>query len=212
MYLNQEDIYKLVLAVVLGGLIGIEREFRGKAAGFRTMILICIGSTLFTMLSLNIGMATQTMDRIASNIVTGIGFLGAGVIFKDENRVNGMTTASAIWASAAVGMCIGNNEKGLAVATTGIILIVLVIFGFLQTYLERRYQARDYKIVCKYNDRTLHHYEKLFSQYRLRAVRGKQVKQAGRMAGEWRVVGTLSRHDKIIHELLNDPDIIELDF
>lgn len=208
MYIHEEEIIKLLLAVAFGGLIGIEREFRGKAAGFRTMILICIGSTLFTMLSLRIG----SVDRIASNIVTGIGFLGAGVIFKDDNRVNGMTTASAVWASAAVGMCIGNNEYWLAAATTGLILIVLVIFGFLQTYLERRYQTRDYRIVCNYTDNTLHQYEGMFRQYKLRAMRGKQVVMHGKIIGEWRVVGTLNRHDKIIQQLLQDKNILELDF
>lgn len=212
MHVHEEEIYKLLLAILLGGLIGIEREFRGKAAGFRTMILICIGSTLFTMLSLQIGAVTHSMDRIASNIVTGIGFLGAGVIFKDENRVSGMTTASAIWASAAIGMCIGNNEKWLACATTGFILVVLVVLGFLQSYLERRYQTRDYRIVCNYNESTLYDYESMFRKYRLRASRGKQTRIHGKIIGEWRVVGTLTRHDKIIEELLHDKNILELDF
>ena len=208
MEMHEEEIYKLLLAVALGGAIGIEREFRGKAAGFRTMILICVGSTLFTMLSLRIG----SMDRIASNIVTGIGFLGAGVIFKDDNRVSGMTTASAIWASAAIGMCIGNNERWIAIATTGLILIVLVVFGFLQSYLERRYQTRDYRIVCNFKNQTLQVYETLFKKYKLRASRGKQTRLEDKIIGEWTVVGTLGRHDKIIYDLLHDKEIIELDF
>ncbi len=100
----------------------------------------------------------------------------------------------------------------LATVTTGLILVVLLIFGFLQTYLESRYQSRDYRIVCRFNNKTLQHYEELFRQYKLRAHRGRQKKQEGIIVGEWRVVGTLKRHDSIIAALLKDPEIIELDF
>src|SRR5688572_27174223 len=100
-------LLRLLLVIIVGGLIGAEREYRSKSAGFRTMILICLGSFLFTTFSIQIG-GLET-DRIASNIVTGIGFLGAGVIFKSENRINGLTTAAAIWAVAALGMGIADG-------------------------------------------------------------------------------------------------------
>lgn len=93
-------LFKLALAVLIGGLIGAEREYRSKFAGFRTMILISLGSFLFSTFSIYLA----GTDRIASNIVTGIGFLGAGVIFKSDNRINGITTAATIWAVAALGM------------------------------------------------------------------------------------------------------------
>ncbi|HEX9956422.1 MAG TPA: MgtC/SapB family protein, partial [Fibrella sp.] len=87
MIFHQEDIMRLALALLLGGLIGAEREYRSKAAGFRTTIMICVGATLFTMISDRIG-----DDRIAANIVNGIGFLGAGLIYKEENQVKGLTS------------------------------------------------------------------------------------------------------------------------
>ena len=90
-FITQVEINKFLLATLLCGLIGVEREFRNKQAGLKTMIMIGLGATLFTILSIQIGSNSQ--DRIASNIVTGIGFLGAGVIFKEDNRVNGLTTA-----------------------------------------------------------------------------------------------------------------------
>src|SRR5688572_3924863 len=99
------------LVILVGGLIGVEREYRSKSAGFRTMILICLGSFLFTTFSIHISGGTD--DRIASNIVTGIGFLGAGVIFQSENRINGLTTAAAIWATAALGMGIADGLYGI---------------------------------------------------------------------------------------------------
>src|SRR5258705_7452785 len=108
MELFQDDVIKIFLALVIGSIIGAEREFRNKSAGFRTIILITLGSTLFTILSYRIGMHSAP-ERIASNIVVGIGFLGAGVIFKTENRVSGLTTASAIWLAAALGMCVGSG-------------------------------------------------------------------------------------------------------
>lgn len=89
------DYQRLALSLIIGAVIGAEREYRSKSAGLRTMVLVCVGSCLFTILSIRIGANTST-DRIASNIITGIGFLGAGVIFKETNRVTGITTATTI--------------------------------------------------------------------------------------------------------------------
>ncbi|HXB45772.1 MAG TPA: MgtC/SapB family protein, partial [Puia sp.] len=100
MQLPQDIIWKIVLSIIVGGLIGAEREYRSKSAGFRTLTLICMGATLFTAFSIQIG-APNNEDRIASNIVTGIGFVGAGVIFKGDFGVSGITTAAMIWATAA---------------------------------------------------------------------------------------------------------------
>src|SRR5690349_11417101 len=100
-------ILRLLLAAAIGGIIGVEREYRNKSAGFRTLILICMGSALFTNLSILIG--DYSHDRIASNIVTGIGFLGGGVIFKSDNGVNGLTTAATVWITTALGMTVGGG-------------------------------------------------------------------------------------------------------
>ena len=96
MPLLTEDLIKLSLAALLGGLIGAEREYRDKAAGFRTLVLIAIGSTLFMILSLRFGAANDDTVRIAANIVTGIGFLGAGVILRGSGGVVGLTTAATV--------------------------------------------------------------------------------------------------------------------
>src|SRR4051812_40951933 len=101
-----EDIVKLLLAIVLGSIIGAEREYRTKSAGFRTIILVCVGSALFTIFSIRIGVGNP--DRIAANIITGIGFLGAGAIFRNKDHVTGITTATTIWMVAAIGMGVGS--------------------------------------------------------------------------------------------------------
>src|SRR6476660_9386016 len=108
---TEEMLFRLLVVIIIDGLIGMEREYRSKSAGFRTMILICLGSFLFTTFSKFI--SDVSPDRIASNIVTGIGFLGAGVIFKSDSRVNGITTAATIWAVAALGMGIATGEYTL---------------------------------------------------------------------------------------------------
>src|SRR5215208_8052833 len=122
---TEELLLRLALVILVGGLIGMEREYRSKSAGFRTMILICLGSFLFTTFSKF--MSDASPDRIASNIVTGIGFLGAGVIFKSENRVNGITTAAAIWAVAALGMGIADGAYSTIIICTVVIMAALLL-------------------------------------------------------------------------------------
>ena len=110
MQLPPDILPKLLLSILVGGAIGVEREYRSKSAGFRTLTLICLGSALFTIFSEYIG-AGSNPDRIASNIATGIGFVGAGVIFKGDFGVNGITTAAMIWVTAALGMGIGAGYR-----------------------------------------------------------------------------------------------------
>lgn len=105
------DLVKAVSSLLVGMMLGAERELKDKAAGFRTITLICLGSTLFTVLSYKLGGGeSEDATRIASYVVSGIGFLGAGVIFKDGFSINGLTTASIIWIAAAIGMSIGFGQ------------------------------------------------------------------------------------------------------
>src|SRR5436190_21312920 len=135
MEFSQTDLIKILLSLLIGSMIGAEREFRNKSAGFRTIILITLGSTLFTILSYHIGIGTAP-ERIASNIVVGIGFLGAGVIFKTENRVNGLTTASAIWIAAALGMGIGSGYYVISFSVAALVLFVLYGFVLMEKYID----------------------------------------------------------------------------
>ena len=101
-----DELTKIGLSLLLGSLLGLEREYQNKPAGFRTIALICVGATLFTILSYRLGNSVS-VDRVAANIITGIGFIGAGVIFKNNNTVYGLTTASTIWLAAGLGMAVG---------------------------------------------------------------------------------------------------------
>ncbi len=139
-----EEAAQVSIAFIIGAIIGLEREFRSKPAGFRTMIIICVGSCVYTILSKESN--TTSPDRIASNIVTGIGFIGAGVIFKEGISVNGLTTAALIWITAALGMAVGYHNYPLAVVVTAIVVIVLFVLEPVQKFINRFHKVRDYRI------------------------------------------------------------------
>jgi putative Mg2+ transporter-C (MgtC) family protein len=124
-------ILRLVMAAAVGGVIGMDRERAHKWAGIRTLLLVCLGSTLFTIVSIygfrDLAGSSQVVDpaRLAAGIVVGIGFLGAGVILHSEKGVVGLTTAAAVWAVAAIGVAIGCGLYLIAVATAILILVAL---------------------------------------------------------------------------------------
>jgi len=125
-----------LVAAGLGAAIGLEREFRQKPAGLRTNILIAVGSALLSILSTRV--AGGTPDRIAAQIVTGVGFLGAGAIMRGRTSIHGLTTAATIWVNAAIGMAAGLGETAIATATAAVTLLVLVVLPPVEDYFERR--------------------------------------------------------------------------
>ena len=129
----------LLLAVLLGGAIGLERELRGKAAGLRTNILICAGSTLFTSLSIAIPTAGGVGDpgRIAAQIVTGVGFIGAGTILHSRGHISGLTSAATIWLGAAIGVALGSGAMIEAILATLLVLVVLRVLARVENYIGR---------------------------------------------------------------------------
>lgn len=132
------DVAKILVSIVVGGLIGLEREYRDKAAGFRTLIFICLGSTLFTIFSVDLGAGDGDASRVASNIVTGVGFLGAGAIIQDRGRVKGLTTAATIWLVAALGVGVGVGAYALVATVTVLTLVVLMAFPAVEAWVDRR--------------------------------------------------------------------------
>jgi putative Mg2+ transporter-C (MgtC) family protein len=142
--IDYETGIRLVVSSLIGAVIGFEREYHSKAAGLRTMIMICLGSTIFTEMSLSIGLTSP--DRIASNIITGIGFLGAGVIFKDGLTISGITTATTIWICAALGMSVGAGEYFIAFLGTTLVLLILSALSSITQKIESFHQARSYLI------------------------------------------------------------------
>lgn len=131
-------VIRLLAAAVLGGAIGFEREQKGKPAGFRTHILVTLGTCVAVLAGTGYGMNSDGVSRVIQGLVTGIGFIGAGSIIKqrDEGHVHGLTTSAGIWVAAAIGIAVGLGELGLAILTTVIALIVLAIIGKVEGGLE----------------------------------------------------------------------------
>ncbi len=139
-----EEAAQVSVAFIIGAVIGLEREFRSKPAGFRTMILICVGSCLYTILSKESNGVSP--DRIASNIVTGIGFIGAGVIFKEGISVNGLTTAALIWVTAALGMAVGYHNYPIAIVVASMVVVALFVLEPVQRFINNLHKVKDYRI------------------------------------------------------------------
>lgn len=134
---------RLLMACLLGGLVGLEREANRKAAGVRTNLLICMGCAFFTLLSAVLaGDSNPDKGRVASNIVQGIGFLGAGLILHNRNRISGMTSAASVFAVASIGMACGAGLYAAAAVAAGIVIVSLEAVGFI----ERRANLKIYPL------------------------------------------------------------------
>jgi putative Mg2+ transporter-C (MgtC) family protein len=144
---DAEVIWRLVLAVALGGVVGFERERHGRAAGLRTHILVCLGSTLIMLTTFHIfevfaGRALLDPTRLAAGVITGIGFLGAGTIIRFETSVLGLTTAASIWVVASIGIAIGCGFYLGAIVATTLVLVCLTILGIFERRLLRKAERK----------------------------------------------------------------------
>lgn len=190
---------KLLVSTLLGALIGAEREYKGRNIGFRTIILITLGSTLFTILSTIAGDSEPA--RIAANIVTGVGFLGAGAIFREGATVKGMTTASLIWISAAIGMACGFGQYEFAFLVTGTVLFVLLGFASVQKTIDRYSQERVYKISISKNQELQKEVEEKIKSLKLKGHAIKFNKLEDKMQIEYEVRGSEAGHKQLIQYL-----------
>lgn len=145
-----KEILLALYATIIGLMVGVERELKNKPAGLRTLMLVSLGSCIFTMISMQI--SPETPDRVASNIVTGIGFLGAGAIFRDDNKINGVTTAAIIWITAALGMMVGLGAVQFAFIATVIVILSLILMSYMEDFIAFQRHAWDYSISFSVNE------------------------------------------------------------
>jgi putative Mg2+ transporter-C (MgtC) family protein len=175
------------------------------------MIMISMGACFFTMMSMLIG-APASHDRIASNIVTGIGFLGAGVIFRGENRINGITTAATIWAVAAVGMGIGAGYYFAASCASILIFLILAVLPFLENYIEMLNMARTYSITAPFAENLSASYEAQFKISGLKFRLVKHVKEEGVLMLVWETQGHAKNHEIYIAKMLDDKSLNKFEY
>ena len=202
------DILKILLAILVGGLIGAEREFRHRAAGFRTLIFICLGATLFTMLSLKLGGEVSPV-RIAAHMVTGVGFLCAGVVMEQGAHVIGLTTAATIWLSAALGMGIGGGQFGLSIAAALVALLILWAFPRLEEWIYNFREGRTYKIKFRLNTAKPRQLEALIQEHNLQIKNQTITKSGEAMICKMEIYGSPAGHEQLTSALLDDREISE---
>ena len=196
MEIHFETALQLLISLIIGTAIGLEREYRSKAAGLRTMIMICFGSTIFTELSISIG-GDSSPDRVASAVITGIGFLGGGVIFKDGLTINGITTATTIWIAAALGMAVGAGEYFIALIGSVVVLIVLSLFEKIQRVIVRRHQARSYRITFEEDENFIKALETEIKKLELRFHKARDTKNENDYTVLYEVYGSEKKLDAL---------------
>jgi putative Mg2+ transporter-C (MgtC) family protein len=204
-------ITRLLAASLLGGLIGLEREVKRRSAGVRTNLLICLGAAFFTLLSAVLaGDANANKGQVASNIVQGIGFLGAGLIIHNRSRISGLTSAASVWVVASIGMACGAGLLAAAAVATVIVIVALELVGFL----ERRASIKIYSLIyeARGGDQTA----------MLRSILNAMDKAGERLADftpspigdlqrvTFTVTATKKQHERLHGKLLSEPAIGEL--
>jgi putative Mg2+ transporter-C (MgtC) family protein len=212
MVLNLEDIFRLLISMALGGLIGAEREFRDKAAGLRTLMFISAGSTLFTIFSIRMAEASGSdPTRITAQIVSGIGFLGAGVILREGGEIRGLTTAATIWLTAALGIGVGSGQALFATLATAIILLSLYTFPWLERLMGRIRQVRTYQVTAKASQERYSALCDQFHRHHLHVLSSHRSRKGSDMVCTWTVTGQQKDHEAIVNEFFEDAEIEAFD-
>lgn len=202
-----EEVFKLLLSVFVGGVIGFEREYR-FGFGLRTLMLVSLGSTLFTIYSETVSPGLGDPRRISAAVVSGIGFLGAGVILKEEGRIFGLTTAAAIWVTAAIGMGIGSGFYTLAL--TGAALTFVALWGLprLTGRLQARYTV-TYRATCTRDEADFQSLTQRFQTARLIVNRSSLAKSGDHVVFTWQVYGDPDRHEAVERAFVEDPAVLD---
>ncbi|NPV85233.1 MAG: MgtC/SapB family protein [Anaerolineae bacterium] len=210
MLIPTDDLLKFLLALLVGALIGLERELRDKSAGLRTLMIICGGSALFTLLSLK--MVGGDQARIAANIVTGVGFIGAGVILREGGHIKGLTTASMIWLVAALGLGIGGGQTALSVSAALIILLLLWLVPFFERRIECIHVTRVYTIKSMAGLPKAEEVVSRAAKHRLRIRQQKLTRMGEELCFILELSGGLDAQNLFAASLYEDADISMLEY
>lgn len=203
--LEREDFISIAVSILCGSIIGFEREYNNKSAGFRTIILICLGSTIFTIVSKH---GAGSDDRIAANIITGIGFIGAGVIFKDKVSVLGLTTAAVIWTTAGIGMATGIGYHMLALSLTIFTIVVLSLFGKVEDLIELLDHTKTLTLTFRDTDiKNIHSLEEFLEAKKIKSRRLMMNKSDGKLFAILKVKGSRKQFTQLNEELITMENI-----
>src|SRR5712664_87109 len=195
------------LATLLGGAIGLERELGGKPAGLRTNILICIGSVLYTHLSIAMVGAGADPTRVAGQIVTGVGFIGAGTILHARGAVVGLTSAATIWVVAAIGVALGSGYYAEALLATLVVLVVLQGLGRIEIVVERQSTRSKISVHARPGPTVLEDLETLVRRTGLTIVRHESRRENVDLVVDFDLSGPKRLHDQVMIALLHHPAV-----
>jgi putative Mg2+ transporter-C (MgtC) family protein len=202
---------RLVIAAILGGVIGLERQIRDKPAGLRTNILICVGSTLFMSLSTRVAQVLGgDPTRIAAQIISGIGFLGAGAVLHSHGFVLGLTTAATIWVVAGVGMALGSGMYLLAVFATAMSLVTLYFLSFIEDRIQGR-RSYSYSLVVSDLNQALASINSVLQESSVAAASFNFKKRSENYRVWFTLVIPRETNIKIIQRLSEVPEVIQVE-
>lgn len=214
---QREILLQLVLAAALGGMVGLEREASGKPAGFRTNLLICLGAALVTVLSRMVALdaagAGYRADpgRIAAQIVSGIGFLGAGTIMQARGSVTGLTTAATLWVVAAIGMAVAAGAYLPALLTTGVVILALMILGRVEDHLLiRRSPERAIEVVFGTGEAVLARIEAVLGAAGVHIKTVSVQREDGLFTASFQTWGPAEKYPELVHTLLQQEAITKV--
>jgi putative Mg2+ transporter-C (MgtC) family protein len=205
--LRLELLVQLVLAVILGGAVGLERELKGKPAGLRTTILITLGATLFTVLSYRMGVGVGDPGRIAAQVLTGVGFIGAGTILHMRGAVTGLTSAATIWVVAAIGMSVGARAYIEALGATLVVMLVLAGLGPAEHFLARQATRGHLIIHCRPEASALDELESLVRRTGLEIDRTQSRVENVDLVVEFDIRGAKRLHDQLLIAVVHQPGV-----
>lgn len=203
-------ILKVVVSCLTGALLGMEREFHHKAAGMRTLTLICVGSTLFTILSVELGMPGSP-DRVASNILTGVGFIGAGVIFKGTYSIDGITTAATIWIAAALGIGVGMGHYTLVTIALILVLIVLQGLKVIEKWISKVQQKKTVSISFDTSQTKDLDFLSIFKRFNMIHTHLMVSRSQNIIENKFEIKGNPADMKEMSHYLQNNPDICQFE-
>jgi putative Mg2+ transporter-C (MgtC) family protein len=203
--LRLELLLQVLLATLMGGAIGMERELSGKPAGLRTNILICVGATLFTVLSLKLSGGRGDPARVAAQILPGVGFIGAGTILHARGSITGLTSAATIWVVAAIGMALGAGAYTEAVGTTLLVMLILAGLGYFEKLVARHSTHSHVQIHAKPEGTALEDLEALIRRSGLDVERVESRRENVDLVIELDLRGPKRLHDQAKLAMLHHP-------
>lgn len=209
---NSEIIMRIIVALIFGGVIGLERQYHDKPAGFATNTLICVGSAVFALLSiLSAYYLGGDPARIAAQIVAGVGFLGAGSILRDGNKISGLTTAAGIWLVAAVGMAVGYGQYFIgAVATASVLILQIFVRKFMNAFdYVQLYDSLTIK--CAPNWEIVEKIKSVFKNNKAEIIKEEIHKENGLLVLKLVVNMSATKYQKIVKDLAPMEDVKSLD-